>query len=186
MQLEAGKKYVDRRGRVYGPLEKAYGKFFGENKETSLWGSDGTICGLILDMDLVAEYVEPAPVNPVVDPGDGYRLLGLDEVTLPDDERIYAEILGGWNSLDSCNAKFVGVTVGSLLTKWPMIVIRRKLPPKTRTVVLKEWMCWDLRDPSCVRMEWCTTNPALNLGDTIEYDYAHPTGNERTIEIPVT
>ena len=59
MKLEAGKKYTDRRGRVYGPLVKTFGKFFGEHKETPLWDHDGRICYFDLDMDLVAEYVEP-------------------------------------------------------------------------------------------------------------------------------
>jgi hypothetical protein len=33
MQLEAGKKYTDRRGRVYGPLVKVHCDLFGEDAD---------------------------------------------------------------------------------------------------------------------------------------------------------
>lgn len=96
MQLEAGKKYTDRRGRVYGPLVKTFGKFFGEHKETSLWDHDGRICYFDLDMDLVAEYVEPAQAE--------YRMLQDGETVQPDDE--YCGHSGKWEKVPSTGNVF--------------------------------------------------------------------------------
>ena len=129
------------------------------------------------------------PVKPVIDPGEGYRLLEPHEVTLPDDERIYVWLDGdrcGWDELALCNPReFVGVKVESLLPSRPDIAIRRKLPPKTRTVTLKEYVCWDDSDASFVTIEWTSGDPSQSFGVCIEFDHAHPTGNERTIEIPL-
>ncbi len=262
MQLEAGKKYTDRRGRVYGPIIKAWSLFWGEHAETPLWNHDGTIDRISRDMDLVAEYVEPAPVEspddwviqdrvparegidfgwnvsakdfdvyvpddrwkwsisgsytgrmhgsygnmsrlavfcrrkylppekPVVDPGEGYRLLADDEITLSTDERAYVwgpDDRSEWDTLKEANSReFVGVTVASLLVDRPNMAVRRKLSPATRTIVLKEWICWDDCQPDCVTIDWCSTRPDEDLGKFTEYDHAHPTGNTRTVEIPVT
>lgn len=57
-KLEVGKKYIDRRGRVYGPLVNN-APFFGEREEERVWMRTGKINGSRdYDMDLVAEYVE--------------------------------------------------------------------------------------------------------------------------------
>jgi hypothetical protein len=225
------------------------GLHFGESSGCGFWLRSGTIGADVRDMDLVAEYVEPAPVESpddwvtlppdhilrhtdevmdiygwwvnapvgmhankfraarcrredllpvqpamlVVDPGKGYRLLEPHEVTLPTDERAYswsADDSSGWDTLTRANAReFVGVTVGSLKPSRPEMAIRRKLPPNTRTIILKEWVCWDDNYPDCIRIEWRTTDPSESFGlycDTSEYDHAHATGNERTIEIPLT
>ena len=60
MQLEAGKKYVDRRGRVYGPMVKVGCTLFGEEKEQAFWYDDGSASGgsEAWDIDLIAEHVE--------------------------------------------------------------------------------------------------------------------------------
>jgi len=244
MQLEAGKKYTDRRGRVYGPLVKT-GSFFGECPGNSAWYVHGNVAiGESRPMDLVAEYVEPAPVESpddwvtlppehvlrhtdevmdiygwwvnapagmhanecraarcrrkdlpevkpalsVVDPGEGYRLLEPHEVTLPDDERAYMWALGdicSWETLTQCNPReFVGVTWASLLSSRPDIVIRRKLPPKTRTITLKEYACWDDDSPEAVVISWQTEGMVRHI-DYTYFDNEHFTGNERTIEIPL-
>jgi hypothetical protein len=253
MQLEAGKKYVDRRGRVYGPLMLC-SVYFGESTGHAFWYSSGSVLrGCKSDLDLIAEYDLPAPVEspddwvilppehvlrcrvdeiqydddpydrwhpvmgadgyvvkdwghaarcrrkdlppvppvkparPVIDPGEGYRLLEPHEVTLPDDERAYfwaADDYSAWDELALCNPReFVGVTVESLLLSRKEISIRRKLPPKTRTVTLKEYVCWDDSDSSFVTIEWTSGDPSQSFGVCIEFDHAHPTGNERTIEI---
>lgn len=341
MQLEAGKKYTDRRGRVYGPIIKTGSLFWGEHAETPLWNHDGTIDRISRDMDLVAEYVEPAPVEspddwveitdpkhvlrdtdqmtsagnisgeyvgqcegrggwipcqtlgrtgealgcnkwararclrkdlpkvespddwviqdrvparegidfgwnvsakdfdvyvpddrwkwsisgsytgrmhgsyggrmhgsygnmsrlavfcrrkdlppvpPVVDPGEGYRLLADDEITLSTDERAYVwepDDRTEWDTLKEANSReFVGVTVASLLVDRPNMAVRRKLSPATRTIVLKEWICWDDDYPDSVAIAWRSSSPSD--GKFTEYDHAHPTGNTRTVEIPVT
>lgn len=58
MQLEVGKKYVDRRGRVFGPIVKN-GDFFDEIPEGHLWNSSG-MCFVFRysEIDLIAEYIE--------------------------------------------------------------------------------------------------------------------------------
>ena len=186
MQLEAGKKYTDRRGRVYGPLVKTGSLFFGEDKETPLWNQNGGIDRINRDMDLVAEYVEH--VQPVADPGEGYRLLSGDEITLPTDERAYfwrPDDCSEWDALKDANPReFVGVTAGSLAVDRPDMFIRRRLPPKNRTVVLKEWLCWD--DCGPVVLLWQDVDPTTDGIAYNEFDHAHATGNTRTVEIPVT
>jgi hypothetical protein len=86
MQLEAGKKYTDRRGRVYGPLVTD-SQFLAEQFGCQLWCNDGLITpGKQFDMDLVAEHVEP------VQPAPEYRMLQDGETVLPDDEYLgYSE-----------------------------------------------------------------------------------------------
>ena len=128
------------------------------------------------------------PARPVIDPGKGYRLMEPHEVTLPDDERIYvwaADDRCGWDELALCNPReFVGVKVESLLPSRPDIAIRRKLPPKTRTVTLKEYACWNELHPNACVLVWQTDDAR---GDDCfdGYDNEHATGNERTIEIPL-
>jgi len=315
MQLEAGKKYTDRRGRVYGPLVKTFGKFFGEHKETSLWDHDGRICYFDLDMDLVAEYVEP--VQPeyrmlqdgeTIQPGDEYcgysgkwekvpssgnvfksslyvphrRLVEpAAPVESPDDwvildPVVYADhvprvgidqfqgwgdqwttqetyhskdAIGKWhtatggnhtrcrrkdlppvppaepefpkyyvsggvpwvytayvkrnsnNSFD-CIEKEDGrissiqgwsswnddrVSAGDWKRVTQAEAEARVTPkPKTRTVVLKEWLCWEDAEPETVTMHWCSTSPADETDQFSAWDNAVETGNTRTVEIPVT
>lgn len=245
MQLKAGKKYTDRRGRVYGPLVAAC-DFFGETDGDYAWYESGRRSpGRIIEGDLVAEYVEPAPVEPqddwveitdpkhvmrrnvdyvyycdqwnevlgyagyvveeagmvvrcrrkdlppvkpVIDPGEGYRMLEPHEVTLPDDERIYvwaADDRSAWETLAQCNLReFVGVTVESLLTSRPDIFIRRKLPAKTRTITLKEYVCWDNDTPKAVCVNWQTDGMVRHI-NFHHFDNEYFTGNERTIEIPL-
>jgi hypothetical protein len=250
MQLEAGKKYVDRRGRVYGPLV-GNGQCFGEGANDYAWTPSGYRSNNMIptNADLVAEYVEPAPVEspddwveitdpkhvlrrsidyvfycdqwnevlgyecygvkeagmaarcrrkdlppvpavnpapPVIDPGEGYRLLEPHEVTLPDDEREYRSMFDAeWVPLTEANHVMIGKPVSKVLETWGDLVIRRKLPPKTRTITLKEYVCWDDADSSFVTIEWTSGDPSQQFGVCIEFDHAHPTGNERTIEIPL-
>jgi len=258
MQLEAGKKYTDRRGRIYGPMVQVHDDLFGESAEDYGWYSNGIRSpGKISQGDLVAEYVEPVkadskpadnrvnpgdgyrllnvgeveqaddewysrnddewrktvcagmkvtdfdvsqgysirrkdlpPEKPVVDPGEGYRLLADDEITLSTDERAYVwgpDDRSEWDTLKEANSReFVGVTVASLLVDRPNMAVRRKLPPATRTIVLKEWICWDDDCPDAAYVEWSSVCPTR---ETLKYfgaDHAHPTGNTRTAEIPVT
>jgi len=71
MKLEEGKKYVDRRGRVFGPMVKC-SKYFGEQQGHATWHDDGSIMsGEVWHMDLIAEHVEICPMcdNPCVQGG---------------------------------------------------------------------------------------------------------------------
>lgn len=340
MQLEAGKKYTDRRGRVYGPLVKT-GLWFGEVEGQRCWFSSGVICGDgQRPIDLVAECVEPVQpesVKPVVDPGEGYRLLSDNEITLRTDEREYTvDFDNEWLALPEAHPRMVGATVAKVRDEWSHIVIRRKveqpapvespddlviqdrvparagidfgwnvelkdfatyapcerwkwaigepytgrmhgssgnigrlavfcrrkdLPPvppaepefpqyiiyatggtfadcayivrtseddaysvlangkrgvdfkwvaykasilksgvwkrvtekeaeklvsRTRTVVLKEWLCWEDAEPETVTLHWCSTSPADETDQFSAWDNAVETGNTRTVEIPVT
>ena len=160
MQLEAGKKYTDRRGRVYGPLVANHA-LFGECKENYTWSIDGRVSACReYDMDLVAEYVEPVPVE---SPGD-------------------------WVILDP--VVYAGDTVEKFLScdhHQKVRCLRRDLPPvppKNRTVVLKEWLCWD--DCGPVVLLWQDVDPTTDGIAYNEFDHAHATGNTRTVEIPVT
>jgi hypothetical protein len=245
MQLEAGKKYTDRRGRVYGPMIQN-STFFGEGQNNYTWSAEGRISSFTeYDMDLVAEYVEP------VQPDPEYRLLQDGELIQDGDEfkgcsgkwervltntgyqfssKIYfphrrlvepvkaaesapVESTDDWVILDPVvyadHVPRVGIDqfqgcddswetqeadhskdpIGEwhALTGGGQTRCRRKdLPPKTRTVILKEWLCWDDAYLHIVRVEWCSTDPSEDSGLFLEYGNAHPTGNTRTVEIPVT
>lgn len=340
MQLEAGKKYTDRRGRVYGPMvqvsDGCHG-VFGENRDDYGWYRDGRRSpGKDIQGDLVAEYVEPVkaaePADNRVAPGEGYRLLTDDEITLATDEREYInDFESDWLLLPQAHERMVGVTVAKVREEWSGIVIRRKieqpvpvespddwvildpvvyaehelrkdidwifiaswqpvdgyagctvdefiliaqnkvrclrkdLPPvppqkpvepefpqyyvaggrehwgltsyvkrtaadryetydlsgkidiqnaiwgsstdgfvkrgdwckitqaeaearvkNTRTVVLKEWLCWDYGYEDVVMLRWSSADPAVDNGNLSTFDNAHATGNTRTVEIPVT
>jgi len=138
MQLEAGKKYTDRRGRVYGPMvqvsDGCHG-VFGENRDDYGWYRDGRRSpGKDIQGDLVAEYVEPVkaaePADNRVAPGEGYRLLTDDEITLATDEREYInDFESDWLLLPQAHERMVGVTVAKVREEWSGIVIRRKVEP---------------------------------------------------------
>jgi hypothetical protein len=242
MQLEAGKRYTDRRGRVYGPLVKD-GVFYAEQVNCPLWSSNGQINHDSLDMDLVAEYVEP--VQPE------YRMLQDGETVLPDDEYLgYSEKwekvpssgnvfkssiyyphrrvvpaapvespddwvtqdrvqerpgIDEWRMYTEENGKRTGEAMWNLSSigqTWfgkhgdkrgactMEVRCRRKdlppVPPKTRTVVLQEWICWDDDYPEAVVTQWFSTDPSVNAGLAAEYGHAVATGETRTVEIPVT
>ena len=61
-----------------------------------------------------------------------------------------------------------------------------KLVSRTRTVVLKEWLCWEDAEPETVTLHWCSTSPADETDQFSAWDNAVETGNTRTVEIPVT
>jgi hypothetical protein len=230
MQLEAGKKYTDRRGRVYGPLMKT-SCFFGESEGRRTWCSCGSIqAGDICPMDLVAEYVEP--VQPE------YRMLHDGEIINGDDEwndgRQWRKACGGinrpfnshihvphrrlvpaapvespddWVELRPSHVMRRGVDQFYNVDEWQDVIgyhgsradstkpgrarCRRKdlppMPPKTRTVVLKEWICWQNDEPETVLTAWGSTSPAIT-SEAYEaaFDNAIETGETRTVEIPVT
>lgn len=245
MKLEAGKKYTDRRGRVYGPLfrvDGSCGGLFGENREDYAWYGDGQRSpGRELPSDLVAEYVEPVQPEqeyrllkdgePFQD-GDEYldiddkwckapasenrtfnpqiyfphrRLVEPAPVESPDDwvildPVVYADHVprvgidqfqpsnGVWVTQERGHAKD---TIGQYYRSCGGISrCRRKdlpaVPPKTRTVVLKEWLCWDDSHPEHVCLEWCVCSPASDDHQFESYYHAVETGNTRTVEIPVT
>jgi hypothetical protein len=240
MQLEAGKRYTDRRGRVYGPLVKD-GVFYAEQVNCPLWSSNGQINHDSLDMDLVAEYVEP--VQPE------YRMLQDGETVLPDDEYLgYSEKWekvpssgnvfnswlywphrrlvepapvespddwviqdrvparagidqecwsnwrpGAWSTVSEgqvCYGRKMRHGEADHMGDTLSLRCRRKdlppVPPKTRTVVLQEWICWDDDYPEAVVTQWFSTDPSVNAGLAAEYGHAVATGETRTVEIPVT
>jgi len=252
MQLEAGKKYTDRRGRVYGPLVTD-SQFFAEQFGCQLWYTDGLITpGKQYDMDLVAEYVEPvqpeswylhrdcnhtilrvsdgrvtyfedgikggsycekerayilgekitaedasariaAQVNPAVMPApvespDDWVI--LDPVVYADHELRkdidWIEYGPGWRLVNG----YAGTTVEKFLgcDHHCGVRCRRKdlppVPPKTRTVVLKEWICWD--DDGPVVTLWQDIDPTDGEIDYNNFHHAVATGETRTVEIPVT
>jgi len=250
MQLEAGKKYTDRRGRVYGPLVKD-GAFYAEQVNCPLWSSNGQIDHDSLDMDLIAEYVEsvqPESADNRTAPGEGYRLLEVGEIEKEGDEFydankkrwvptglvrskcnendrlngysirrkveqpapvespddwvildpvVYAEhelrkdidwiFVADWQPVNG----YAGCTIDEFIrSPQNKVRCRRKdlppVPPKTRTVVLKEWICWDVAHPDIITLEWCSTDPSEDSGSFVEYDNAQATGETRTVEIPVT
>lgn len=248
MQLEAGKKYVDRRGRVYGPLSKD-SMFFAEQYGCQLWYDDGRITpGRTFDMDLVSEYAEP-PLGLALEKTPEYRLLTEGELIQSGDEyrawddrwekapdvgkkwtsRIYVPhrrlvkseeskavespddlviqdrvparegvdfgwnvSLKDWDNYKPCESwkwdiedSYAGRLHGSLGNIGRLAVFcRRKdlppLPPKTRKVVLKEWICWDDAEPQVMTV-WAAVDPSEDGAD-----HAVETGNTREVEIPVT
>lgn len=91
----------------------------------------------------------PEPPKTSDCPGEGYRLIEDNEITLPTDEREYLDADGvlrgdiNWTALSDVNPKMVGITLSGLRRKWGNIIIRRKIEPAkpaTRKVVLTEWL----------------------------------------------
>jgi len=71
MQLEAGKCYVDRKGRVFGPLVRNKGNTFGEGSYSS-WYPDGRQSFQCeMPTDLIAEHVPFVSCSHFVTPVDG-------------------------------------------------------------------------------------------------------------------
>jgi hypothetical protein len=190
MQLKAGKKYTDRRGRIYGPLVANHA-LFGECRENYTWSIDGRVSQCReYDIDLVAEYVEPAPVE---SPDD---LVIQDRVPARAgiDQECWSNWRpGAWSTVSEGQVCYVRKMrhgeadhMGDTLS----LRCRRKdlppVPPKTRTVVLKEWICWDVAHPDVVTIAWCSTDLSEDSGSFVEYDNAQATGETRTVEIPVT
>lgn len=82
-RLEVGKKYVDRRGRVYGPMIDNNGRF-DEVYDSYGWGCDGRrSCAGESQVDLIAEYAESAPIESPDDWVTQYEVpprAGIDEI----------------------------------------------------------------------------------------------------------
>ncbi len=186
MQLEAEKKYVDRRGRVYGPL-KLCSVYFGESTGHAFWDSSGSVLrGCKSDLDLVAEYVEPAPVESPDDwvifdqtiYADHLPRVGIDQFQGWEDKWTDQEY---FHSKQPIGAWYVAT--GGNQTR-----CRRKdlppIPPKTRTITLKEYACWDDATPEAVCLNW-QTDEMVGHDEYTAFDNEHATGNERTINIPL-
>lgn len=77
MQLEVGKCYVDRKGRVFGPLSRC-GALFGEGPiQVSMWYNNGAASlSRESSLDLIAEHV----------PEPSYRMLRAGELIESGDE----------------------------------------------------------------------------------------------------
>lgn len=173
MQLEAGKKYTDRRGRVYGPLVKCGVKFFGENKDTSIWDADGTISNVDLDMDLVAEYVEPvkaAEPVPVESPDDWVTQDRVPARVGVDEEYWSNWRQGAWSAVSagqmSYSRKMSHGDVDRIGDKLSLRCRRKDLPPIESP---DDWVILDLKqyadhklrkgvDQYLYRNEWQTIN----------------------------
>lgn len=70
MQLEAGKCYVDRRGRVYGPLFLT-GTYYGETAGSKIWQHNGWMSVTSKhEGDLIAEHVPFVSCSHFVTTGD--------------------------------------------------------------------------------------------------------------------
>jgi len=127
------------------------------------------------------------PAAPVESPDDWVTQdrvpvrVGVDEISWVGDGFCWASH-GGLS-----DGKMHGHNENGMILK---VRCRRKdlppVPPKTRTVVLQEWICWDDDYPESVVTQWFSTDPSVNAGLAAEYGHAVATGNTRTVEIPVT
>ena len=123
------------------------------------------------DWTYITEAEAKARINPPQppDPGEGWRLIdkSVDEPQEGDEQLL---IRGQWRPRSYPRDPFLE----------PGIYRRRLEPPKprTRTVVFHEHVVWD--EVGDERLVWCTES---DLGD-LAWDYRHPTGETRTIEVP--
>ena len=69
------------------------------------------------------------------------------------------------------------------LTKWGHI---KKPAPKTRTVTIREWACWEDERESEVTLVWSSRDPTIDDDGFIGWDNAVLTGDVRTIELQVS
>jgi hypothetical protein len=225
MRLEAGKKYTDRRGRVYGPLIEDSNTFYEDECGTNWW-SDGRVSTKKESLaDLVAEYVEPEPVVPeksflqkayeaaakcmdCTTCGDfcektsnptevwpkwfqiaeghiaefpetggstNYRRGEKDTEGYPA-SHYHGQFPEFWKQITSFDAM-------SLMSKWGHI---ENATPKTRTVTLREWACWEDERESDVTLVWSSRDPTIDDDGFIGWDNAVLTGDVRSIELPVS
>lgn len=130
MELEAGKKYVDRRGRIYGPLVET-GQFFGESTDVPIWYANGLLYGSQArecSIDLVAEHVEFVPGNHWVTPVNDFVFTvggvgaGGPSFRMPDQD-----------------ADFVGEFDGMIYSNDPLHVLRAGVD---QVCVLGKWTPW--------------------------------------------
>jgi len=152
---------------VYGPLV-AVGGVFGEVDGDYCWHASGRKHhSKDFPSDLVAEYVEPVPVE---SPDDWVMLPPKHVLRRCVDYVFYSDC---WNPV----LGYAGYTVE--LSECSARCRRKDLPPvppKTRTVVLKEWIVWDYEGEE--RLLWTADCP------DVVWIHAIATGNERTVEVP--
>lgn len=112
MQLEAGKCYVDRKGRVFGPLSRC-GALFGEGPiASSIWYNNGAASvNRESSLDLIAEHV----------PEPSYRML------------IAGELIESGDEYYSCHHTWIPVvlSIGNKLDPSDFNRIRRRIVPQT-------------------------------------------------------
>lgn len=81
----------------------------------------------------------------------------------------------------------VGKSYGEYDGKYRLAVMcyRKDLPelPTTEKVLLKEYVVWDDGTPKC--FTWSTEDPTVENDVLMHWQYAHPTGNTREVEVPV-
>lgn len=128
MKLEAGKKYVDHRGRIYGPLVYAKG-LYGEKEGETTWHDDGRMSfNGVRTGDLIAEHVEFVPGNHWVTPVNDFVFTvggvgaGGPSFRMPDQD-----------------ADFVGEFDGIVYSNDPMHVLRAGVD---QVCVLGKWTTW--------------------------------------------
>lgn len=138
MKLESGKKYVDRRGRVYGPLVSTNG-FYGEEPGSITWTAIGKLMDRIDSAgDLIAEHVDADFATSGGTPIQ-YEFLGeLDGMIYSNDPRHVLRsgvdqvcILGKWTPC--------GTFFGNLLRNTPFNRVRypkSAAPVKTEEMVV--------------------------------------------------
>lgn len=114
MQLEAGKCYVDRKGRVFGPLSRC-GAFFGEGPNaSSIWSNNGAASlNRESSFDLIAEAA-PETVSE-------WRMLRAGELIESGDEAYVAD--NTWIP--------VVMSIGCILERGDVGRIRRRIVPQT-------------------------------------------------------
>jgi hypothetical protein len=148
---------------------------------SSDWNPDGR--KQITEAEALALLDKFEPVKPAIDPGEGYRLLGDDEVTLPTDQREYVNAytnewldLGRLYKPDNSTRT---VNDWRNCSSFDMVIRRKVEPvkPATRKVVLTEWYCWDTDGTGISAINWSEHKPR-------GWDKCHAIGT-REIEVPL-
>lgn len=145
---------------------------------------------LLSDLPYRRAIPEPEMVEQesTIDPGEGYRLVQDDEIVLPTDERIFANLKGcSWDICIQHTKLSEVILLGTMTYKqlkefseaWAFLVFRRRTAKK---IVLKEYV---ERYGTSTRIEWRSeSDEGFRHAGFIMPDESWPTGQEREIEIP--
>jgi hypothetical protein len=164
---------------------------FSEGEDRGNWLGDGKLWHSSESQgDLVAEYVEPAPVKSpeMAEAWPKWYRVGEEQIAEFPREGVSTNYhIDGRKSagMEFCYYAWYVPRSWQRITAGEAANIVASWKAATRKVVLKEWICWDYQGEEHVR--WQSYDPATQ-GGTFEscYLFSHPTGNERTVEIPIT
>jgi len=147
LQIEAGKFYKTRDGRKVGPMEQSWGAWRDATRRltSQSWSANGTfIAGLVSNLDLISEWVEPASNDnaPVVEyPAAKPAKFKVGDVVTPSHGHSKATAtVTRSNDDNDIHVKWNGGECGSITgwQAWELSLVTPATPTPTAIVALVE------------------------------------------------